>query len=224
MKAALKSEFAILGTFMPAFAVMLVPICVIMAFAIGNCISAVACVSAMAPMILMFSLTSYDDQNGWRRYRASLPFSRRDVVAARYGSILLASLLTAACATMLGIAINAILPSFMHDFETMQTIEIAAGSLTATFSVIVMVAVGEPFLVKFGATKGVRYLMCFAVLAGCICFAIAGQMLDPVLLESFGVWADAHLSLLFVSLAVVSLALFVASCVISTAIYQRKDL
>ena len=76
----------------------------------------------------------------------------------------------------------------MHDFETMQTIEIAAGSLTATFSVIAMVAVGEPLLVKFGATKGVRYLMSFAVLAGCICFAIAGQMLDPVLLENFGVW------------------------------------
>lgn len=224
MKAALKSEFAILGTFMPAFAVMLVPICVIMAFAIGNCISAVACVSAMVPMISMFSLTSYDDQNGWKRYRASLPFSRRDVIAARYGSILFASLIAAACATMLGIAINAILPSFMHDFETMQTIEIAAGSLTATFSVIVMVAVGEPLLVKFGATKGVRYLMSFAVLAGCICFAIAGQMLDPVLLENFGVWADAHLRLLFVSLAVVSLALFVASCAISTAIYQRKDL
>ena len=224
MKAALKSEFAILGTFMPAFAVMLVPICVIMAFAIGNCISAVACVSAMVPMILVFSLASYDDQNGWKRYRASLSFSRRDIIAARYGSILLASLLTAACATMLGIAINAILPSFMHDFETMQTIEIAAGSLTATFSVIVMVAVGEPLLVKFGATKGVRYLMCFAVLAGCICFAIAGQMLDPVLLENFGVWADAHLRLLFVSLAVVSLALFALSCAISTAIYQRKDL
>ena len=106
----------------------------------------------------------------------------------------------------------------------MQTIEIAAGSLTATFSVIIMVAVGGPLLVKFGATKGVRYLMSFAVLAGCICFAIAGQMLDPVLLENFRVWADAHLRLLFVSLAVVSLALFVASCAISTAIYQRKDL
>lgn len=224
MKAALKSEFVILGTFMPAFAVILVPVCAIMALAMGNCISAVACVSAMVPMISMFSLTSYDDQNGWKRYRASLSFSRRDVIAARYGSILLASLLTAACATMLGIAINAILPSFMHDFETMQTIEIAAGSLTATFSVIVMIAVGEPLLVKFGATKGVRYLMCFAILAGCICFAIAGQMLDPVLLENFGVWADAHLRLLFVSLAVVSLALFVASCAISTAIYQRKDL
>ena len=224
MKAALKSEFAILGTFMPAFAVMLVPICVIMAFAIGNCISAVACVSAMVPMILMFSLTSYDDQNGWRRYRASLPFSRRDVVASRYGSILLASLLTAACATMLGIAINAILPSFMHDFETMQTIEIAAGSLTATFSVIVMVAVGEPLLVKFGATKGVRYLMSFAVLFFCICLAILKQTFDPMLLHNLDTWADAHLSLLFVSLTVVSLALFALSCAISTTIYQRKDL
>ena len=156
MKAALKSEFVIFGTFMPAFAVILVPVCAIMAFAIGNCISAVACVSAMVPMILMFSLTSYDDQNGWKRYRASLPFSRRDVIAARYGLILIASLITAACATMLGIALNAILPSFVHDFEAMPTTEVAAGSLFATFSVVIMVAIGEPFLIKFGATKGVR--------------------------------------------------------------------
>lgn len=224
MKAALKSEFVILGTFMPAFAVTLVPVCIIMTFAIGNCISAVACVSAMIPMILAFSLASYDDQNGWKRYRASLPFSRRDVVAARYGSILLTSLATAACAAALGIAINAILPSLIHGFETMTTIEIAAASFIATFSVIIMVAIGEPLLIKFGATKGVRYLMLFVILAGCICFAIARQMLDPALLENFEVWADAHLSLLFVSLTVVSLALFALSCAISTTIYQRKDL
>ena len=116
MKAALKSEFVIFGTFMPAFAVILVPVFAIMAFALGNCISAVACVSAMVPMILVFSLASYDDQNGWKRYRASLPFSRRDVIAARYGSFLIASLIAAACATMLGIAVNAILPSFVNDF------------------------------------------------------------------------------------------------------------
>lgn len=224
MKAALKSELAILGTFMPAFAVILVPVCIIMAFAIGNYISAVACVSAMIPMILMFSLTSYDDQNGWKRYRASLPFSRRDVVTARYASILLTSLATAACAAVLGVAINAILPSLIHDFETMPPIEIVAGSFTATFSVIVMVAIGEPFLVKFGATKGVRYLMCFAVLFFCICLAILKQTFDPMLLHNLDTWTDAHLSLLFVSLTVVSLALFALSCAISTTIYQRKDL
>ena len=224
MKAALKSELAILGTFMPAFAVILVPVCIIMAFAIGNCISAVACVSAMVPMILMFSLTSYDDQNGWRRYRASLPFSRRDVVGARYGSILFASLIAATCAAVLGIALNAILPSFVHEFETMPTTEVAAGSLTATFSVVIMVAIGEPLLIKFGATKGVRYFMCFAVLFFCICLAILKQTFDPMLLHNLDTWADAHLSLLFVSLTLVSLALFAASCAISTAIYQRKDL
>lgn len=224
MKAALKSEFVILSTFMPAFAVILVPCCAIMAFATGNCIPAVACVSAMVPMILMFSLTSYDDQNGWKRYRASLPFSRRDVIAARYGSILIASLIAAACATMLGIALNAILPSFVHEFETMPTTEVAAGSLFATFSVVTMVAIGEPFLIKFGATKGVRYLMCFAVLSLCICLAILKQTFDPMLLHNLDTWADAHLSLLFVSLTVVSLALFALSCAISTTIYQRKDL
>ena len=36
MKAALKSEFVIIGTFMPAFAVILVPVCAIMALAMGN--------------------------------------------------------------------------------------------------------------------------------------------------------------------------------------------
>ena len=223
MKAALKSEFVIFGTFMPAFAVILVSSCAIMAFATGNCISAVACVSAMVPMILMFSLTSYDDQNGWKRYRASLPFSRRDVIAARYGSILIASLIAAACA-MLGIALNAILPSFIHDFEAMPTTEVAAGSLFATFSVVIMVAIGEPFLIKFGATKGVRYLMCFAVLSLCICLAILKQTFDPMMLHNLDTWADAHSSLLFVSLTVVSLALFALSCAISTTIYQRKDL
>lgn len=224
MKAALKSEFAILSTFMPAFAAILVPVCAIMVFAIGNCISAAACVSAMVPMILVLSLASYDDQNGWGRYRASLPFSRRDVIAARYGSILLASLATAACSAVLGIALNAILPSFIHDFETMPAIEIAAGSFAATFSVIIMAAIGEPPLIKFGATKGVRYLMCFAVLTCCICFAILKQTFDPMLLHNLDTWADSHLSLLFVSLTVVSLALFAASCAISTTIYQRKDL
>ena len=125
---------------------------------------------------------------------------------------------------MLGIALNAILPSFVHDFEAMPTTEVAAGSLFATFSVVIMVAIGEPFLIKFGATKGVRYLMCFAVLFFCICLAILKQTFDPMLLHNLDTWADAHLSLLFVSLTVVSLALFALSCAISTTIYQRKDL
>ena len=119
---------------------------------------------------------------------------------------------------MLGIALNAILPSFIHDFEAMPTTEVAAGSLFATL------AIGEPFLIKFGATKGVRYLMSFAVLSLCICLAILKQTFDPMLLHNLDTWADAHLSLLFVSLTVVSLALFALSCAISTTIYQRKDL
>lgn len=45
-----------------------------------------------------------------------------------------------------------------------------------------------------------------------------------MLLHNLDTWADAHLSLLFVSLTVVSLALFALSCAISTTIYQRKDL
>ena len=87
-----------------------------------------------------------------------------------------------------------------------------------------MVAIGEPFLIKLIATKGVRYLICCAVLSFCFSLAILKQTFDHMLLRYLDTWADAHLSLLFVSLTVVSLALFALSCAISTTIYQRKDL
>ena len=35
---------------------------------------------AMVPILVMFSLLGYDDQNGWLRYRAALPLARRDIV------------------------------------------------------------------------------------------------------------------------------------------------
>ena len=103
--------------------------------------------------------------------------------------------------------------------------------LVAVVGIPLLLAVGLgvpalmfPVMFKFGATKGVRYLMCFAILSLCICLAILKQTFDPMLLHNLDTWADAHLSLLFVSLTVVSLALFALSCAISTTIYQRKDL
>ena len=67
--------------------------------------SAGACaVSAMSPIMVMSSLAGFDIQNGWERYRATLSLSRKDIICARYLSVIVFSALMACAATLLSIA------------------------------------------------------------------------------------------------------------------------
>lgn len=66
--------------------------------------SAGACaVSAMSPIMVMSSLAGFDNQNGWERYRATLPISRKDIICARYLSIIVFSAVMACAAALLSI-------------------------------------------------------------------------------------------------------------------------
>lgn len=64
-------------------------------FFVAVCVSLGMQTSVMAPGLLamMYLLlgvsgtNSFDDLNGWERLRLTMPFSRRDVVLARYGAI-----------------------------------------------------------------------------------------------------------------------------------------
>ena len=178
----------------------------------------------MTPMLIMFSLMGYDDQNGWLRYRAALPFARRDIVASRYATILACAAAAIVCASALGIALNGALPRFLEDFEAATPIEIISSSVAATMVVLIIAAIAEPFLVKFGNTKGIRYLMCVFILAGCIDVVILTNFLAPDVMQSALAWIDAHSLALFVALTVAALAIYAASCFISIRIFQAKDL
>lgn len=89
MKRAFMSETAIVRTLAPSIAGVGLFIFVVLTLANAtdgdSGMSAGACaVSAMSPIIIMNSLAGYDNQNGWERYRATLPFSRKDIICARY--------------------------------------------------------------------------------------------------------------------------------------------
>ncbi len=69
--------------------------------------SAGACaVSAMSHiMVMKLSLAGFDNQNGWERYRATLPFSRKDIICARYLCIVVFSAIMACAAVLLNIIV-----------------------------------------------------------------------------------------------------------------------
>ena len=87
MKRAFMSEAAIMRSFLPSIAGVGLFIFVVLTLANASDgdsgMSAGTCaVSAMSPIMIMSSLAGYDNQNGWERYRATLPFSRKDIIRA----------------------------------------------------------------------------------------------------------------------------------------------
>ncbi|MDB1918097.1 ABC-2 transporter permease [Collinsella aerofaciens] len=108
MKRAFMSELAIARSLIPSIAgvglFMFVVLTLANASDVDSGMSAGACaVSAMSPIIIMNSLAGYDNQNGWERYRATLPFSRKDIICARYLCIVVFSAIMACAAALLSI-------------------------------------------------------------------------------------------------------------------------
>lgn len=151
MKRAFMSETAIVRTLAPSIAGVGLFIFVVLTLANAtdgdSGMSAGACaVSAMSPIIIMNSLAGYDNQNGWERYRATLPFSRKDIICARYLCIVVFSIVMACAATLLNILA---LPLFdpMGIPSTCQTIfEIATASAASMLISLMMVFLAQPLL------------------------------------------------------------------------------
>lgn len=144
MKRAFISELAIVRTLVPSIAGVSLFIFVVLTLANASDgdsgISAGACaVSAMSPIIFMNSLAGYDNQNGWERYRATLPFSRKDIICARYLCIIAFSAVMACAAVLLNIIA---LPFFDHTGipSTGQTVfEITIASAASMLISLMMV-------------------------------------------------------------------------------------
>ena len=161
MKRAIMSELAIVRTLVPSIAGVGLFIFVVLTLANAtdgdSGMSAGACaVSAMSPIIIMNSLAGYDNQNGWERYRATLPFSRKDIICARYLCIVVFSVVMACAATLLNILA---LPLFdpMGIPSTCQTIfEIAIASAASMLISLMMVFLTQPLFFRFGHMEALR--------------------------------------------------------------------
>ena len=162
MKRAFMSELAIVRTLIPSIAgvglFIFIVLTLVNASDGDSGMSAGACaVSAMSPIIVMNSLAGFDNQNGWERYRATLPFSRKDIIRARYLSVIVFSAVMACAATLLSIASiplfnGAGIPS------TGQTVfEIAIASAASMLISLMMVFLAQPLFFRFGTGRRCAY-------------------------------------------------------------------
>lgn len=232
MKRAFMSELAIARTLIPSIAGVGLFIFVVLTLANASDgdsgMSAGACaVSAMSPIIIMNSLAGYDNQNGWERYRATLPFSRKDIICARYLCIIAFSAVMACAAVLLNIiALPFFDPTGMP--STGQTVfEITIASAASMLISLMMVFLAQPLFFRFGHMEALRLSVGLFALMGCGTMAmlsssnpisnwlmsIAGANPDPVVLGC-----------LCAGIAALALALCAISCAVSTKVYRVRDL
>lgn len=232
MKRAFMSELAIVRTLIPSIAGVGLFLFVVLSLANtsggDSGTSAGACaVSAMSPIMVMSSLAGFDNQNSWERYRATLPFSRKDIICARYLSIVVFSVVMACAATLLNILA---LPLFdpMGIPSTCQTIfEIAIASAASMLISLMMVFLAQPLFFRFGHMEALRLSVGLFALLGCGTMATLSSS-NPIsnwLMSIAGANPDpAVLGCLCAGIAVLALVLCAISCAVSTKVYRVRDL
>lgn len=232
MKRAFMSELAIARTLVPSIAGVSLFIFVVLTLANtsggDSGTSAGACaVSAMSPIIFMNSLAGFDNQNGWERYRATLPFSRKDIIYARYLCIVVFSAIMTCAAVLLSIIV---LPLFnsVGVTPTGQTVfEIAKASAASMLISLMMVFLAQPLFFQFGHMEALRLSVGLFALLWCLAIATLSSS-NPIsnwLMSIAGANPDpAVLGCLCAGIAVLALALCAISCAVSTKVYRVRDL
>lgn len=232
MKRAFMSELAIVRTLIPSIAGVGLFIFIVMTLANASDgdsgVSAGTCaVSAMSPIMIMNSLASFDNQNGWERYRATLPFSRKDIICARYLCIVVFSAMMACAAVLLSIVTLPLFSSVGIPSIGQAIFEIAAASATSMLISLMMVFLAQPLFFRFGHMEALRLSVGLFALLGCLAMATLSSS-NPIsnwLMSIAGANPDsAVLGCLCAGIAVLALALCAISCTVSTKVYRVRDL
>lgn len=232
MKRAFMSELAIVRTLIPSIAGVGLFIFIVMTLANASDgdsgVSAGTCaVSAMSPIMIMNSLAGFDNQNGWERYRATLPFSRKDIICARYLCIVVFSAMMACAAVLLSIVTLPLFSSVGIPSIGQAIFEIAAASATSMLISLMMVFLAQPLFFRFGHMEALRLSVGLFALLGCLAMATLSSS-NPIsnwLMSIAGANPDsAVLGCLCAGIAVLALMLCAISCTVSTKVYRVRDL
>lgn len=223
MKALLQSEFAYVrsfcGVMLAIFAIVYVFFCW---FLQSPMLAPVLCI--MLPLSLVFAFLDFDANGSWERYRAALPFSRRDIVVGRYILILLSAVAAVAIAFVSGVAGNVVGSMVSAEFEEMPAFQFAATSICFAAVVLVFVACAQPFLVKFGSQKGSSLAILVFLLGFALIFAASSQVSDASTVCSVAGWIESNAGLALAGISAVGVLALAISCAISLRIYEHKDM
>ena len=234
MKTMISLDMSTIAKYVKQELVLIIPLALILPFAIGNANVIPAAFTPMIPMVLSFTLFALDEQKGWESFRLALPLSRRGVVFGRYGMgalMTLAGLVFGALVATASTAIACLIPALPNAGSiaaNIEPVESACILLASTACAILILAATQPLIFKAGMTNGMRFMPLLLVLV----MVVAG-----VALESSGAWIDVvapvidsifslpTTSLLtMLGLVVAAFAIYCASALIACRLYEKREL
>ncbi len=185
-------------------------------------VSFFAAFMAMLVGMLPYSCFSYDHAAKWNLYALALPVSRRQIVLARYGTVLIAAV--AAVAVVL--VFSGVMALMLDSIEW----EVCIVSATAALGFSLLLnAIMLPLLYRFGAERA--KLVFFSVLGGLVLIValiVNYNVMQPGGKAVFLDLTDAIASLgafgMLGAVTVAGIVLLVISYLISVRIYERIEL
>lgn len=213
--------------------VLIIPLALILPFAIGNANVIPAAFTPMIPIVLSFTLFALDEQKGWESFRLVLPLSRRGVVFGRYGMgalMTLAGLVFGALAAATSTAIACLLPALPNADSiaaNVEPIESACILLASTACAILILAATQPLIFKAGMTNGMRFMPLLLVLV----MVVAG-----VALQSSDAWIDVVAPMIdsifssqttgllaMLGFVIAALVIYCVSALVACKLYEKRE-
>ena len=193
----------------------------------------VAVIISMMPFMFLFSLAAVDEQNGWERFRLTMPITRRQVVFGRYASIALLTVATALFGLLLAaviIGVATALPAGTAPAGLTAEANPPAMIVGAAVGSVVVIAVGSsvalPLITRFGMTRGARIVPLVVVMAMVTAIGIIGDgaAIDSAL-AGLVQWLDTgnNYLLLAVAMLLVVAAIYIASAFLSAKLYEGRE-
>lgn len=237
MKAAFLCEFATIRNALAQMAVLYLIIGVVVGIAMESSVAMVACISAMTPFLVVFTLSGYDDANGWERFRACLPISRSAIVFGRYAIVMLSSITMAIFAVIVALILAQVVP-FLPLAEgaaegliaQSDPLTLISSALAGASIILLVTALILPFVLRFGMNKAMRIVPIVIVLLFVVAVPFAGNALADLAgagwMAVFVAFANDPRNLLAVmgAIAAIVLVVYAISCVAAARLYRRKEL
>ena len=194
----------------------------------GTLLVAAACMTAMVPFMYLFSISAYDEQNGWERFRLTLPISRRQVAYGRYLSMLIitgiAVILSLLGCAALGLVAD-VLPAGMVAEGLMLSHADVEAILVVVMAVVLMLlfsaAFTLPLVLRFGMTRGARIVPVVLMLALSAIMVLAGS--DAAAPGVQELLSGPH-ALIMAGAFIVMLVLYGVSAWLSGRRYEHRDI
>lgn len=233
MKTALLTEFSTAKALLVQMAGTFLLCSLIIGYFCESLYALAACMAAMAPFMMLFTLSAYDAQNGWERFRACLPLSRTAFVVSRYALVCIATAGACLLGCVLAFALGFAAPNLAFLGELGASLAedaahpelIAASGILGACLIMVIVCIMMPLILRFGMSTAMRIapmIMVMLIPAGS---ALMPQFVDqPIFLQHVLTWAQANMAPALLLVVAATFALYAISCAVAILLYRAKEL